>query len=175
VPAGNEAGNNTILSQYLADQSTFGVYTLPFLTINLIPFRDSISCASYTINNCKLVDTICAGYATGTQPSPCLPTSDSSTSGDSASGGSGGSAGVSGATVAAIVIPIVAIVAVGVILFVRRQRVQLRGEIDSIIQQYLPLSDAEQQHSTEAAKLRPDPREYPSERLIDSADGGEQA
>jgi len=174
VPAGNEAGNNTILSQYVADQSTFGVYTLPFLTINLVPFRDSISCSSYTINNCKLVDTICAGYATGTQPALCLPSSDSS--GNSVDNGSGGgSGGVSGATVAAIVIPIVAVVLVGVVLFVRRQRVQLRGEIDSIIQQYLPLSDAEQQQSAEASKQRTDRTEHSSDRLIDSAEVGEQA
>jgi len=166
--AGHMAGENTLLysqAQFKAQQdSKFGYQWQPALYINNDVFHGEVNCPlPIKVETCSVLQAICEGFKTGTSPSMCavgtcilpmkldacgvcLSSTDAgfnqscaSDKGQSGSQGGSASSGVNVAVVIAIVLASAAVLAFGVFMYMKRQQLRMRQDIDSLLHQYLPL------------------------------------
>jgi len=116
------------------------------------------------VDTCDVLQAICAGFQDGTKPSMCeigsciLPrtldgcgkcfdptdsqfnmTCGSPADRSSSDGGGSSSSGMNVAVVIAIVLASAAVLAFGVFMYMKRQQLRMRQDIDSLLHQYLPL------------------------------------
>lgn len=162
-----DGARNTVLDQMYADEHEERVFYLPYLLINEEPYRGSFSCPNpVAYEHCGLLQALCAGFDEASQPKACanndgcplLQERDicgicggdgtrcvdqtavngtANTGGGDRGDGDGG--GTSVGTVIGIVAAVVVVVVAGVILYVRRQRQQMRLDLDHILSSYMPL------------------------------------
>jgi len=76
-PLGDEAGVNPVLEREMNSIDDFGIFWLPTLVVNNVPYRGSLTCPQqpFDMAQCPLLQMICMGYLDGTQPPACATAS----------------------------------------------------------------------------------------------------
>jgi len=115
-------------------------FITPSLYINNARYTGSLNCKEpVTLATCGPLEAICAAYIDGAEPAICRGSSNSS------SGGGGVSAGL------VVFIVILAVGAVGVAgyVYIRKQRQDMRIDLDNILSSYMNIDDANAMRSSE--------------------------
>lgn len=108
-------------------------YISPSLYINGARYSGSLSCPSpISLTTCGPLEAICAAYVDGFEPSICKGSSGSS------SGGGGVSAGL---VVFIVILAVGAFAAAGYV-YIRKQRQDMRLDLDNILSSYMNIDDA---------------------------------
>lgn len=149
--AGGIDGNsvNTLLDAQIRLSRDRGLFLIPSITINNVPYRGSLYCpAPVSQDHCGVFQAVCAGYAEDQRPNACIPgcsldhpeqcTVDPNTDPTSHTTSK---SGVSVGTVVGIVIAALVVAAGVTYWFVRRQQRRMREDLDSILQSYMPIDD----------------------------------
>jgi len=161
--------DNILLEAQLKGLVDDGVFYIPTMFINDVAYRGSLTCTEpINVNWCAPLATICAGYATGTEPCTC--TSDAgcqlcqnkdgcgvcltpgSKSWNKSCAGCDGkpysapcssSSGMSTGGVVAIVLICMLVIAVGVYFAFRSYKNRMEKHIDNLLRQYQPVDKKE--------------------------------
>jgi len=68
---GPSAGENSVIEAEIATRADQGVYLLPTIIINNVPYRGGLECNEASTSKCGVLAAICSGYAPGTEPDVC--------------------------------------------------------------------------------------------------------
>lgn len=122
---------NPILEAEIAKQDKSGVFNLPQALVNNRPYFGSLACPSpIQPSTCGLLAMICKGFKEDTQPLYCQgPTTEQTNT----------SSGSSVGAVIGIVIAFGVVAGIAVYVYMKRQNMAMRDDIDSLLKQYLPL------------------------------------
>jgi len=157
---------NTLIDKELAARKEMGVYLLPSMIAENVPFVGSMNCpAPASLTECAALNFICSGYPQSAVPDVChsadgcpmlqsrdacgncLPkdSPDRKTEASQCSSENNVSSGVSAGGVVGIVFLMTTIVALGFFYLHRRSQASMRRELADIMAQYVPLGNEERE------------------------------
>jgi hypothetical protein len=154
---GLDGPNNSILLDEYIDRVSNGIYFNPSIFINDVRYLGSLKCPSPVyLAHCGVLQALCAGFADTNQPDACAPSDCPIMQKVDDCGKCGGNneckivetideGGLKTSTVVGIVIASILVAAVlfgaVAVWYIRRERAQMRTDIDSILSQYMPLDE----------------------------------
>jgi hypothetical protein len=163
--ADQSSSRNSLIDIELNARKEMGVYLLPTLIAENVPFQGKMSCPSpVSLTECESLSFICSGYPNGGAPDVChsadgcpmhqsrdacgnclaVDSPDRKTDSSQCSS-EGGTGGVSAGGVVGIVFLMTTIVALGFFYLHKRSQASMRRELADIMAQYVPLGNEERE------------------------------
>jgi len=177
--------DNFVLENELQWQYDYLPLTSPYLYVNGYPYYGGFVCPSpVNVGSCAPLSVMCAGYLAGTAPAVCNANGCETGVDRDACGVCGGSATKDEDCVARSKFPIGSVIGViivccvliggGVYWYMRRQNTKMRDDIDSLLKQYLPMSDQEALAGTNGKTAGAAREQHSNLRLIGNLDTSDE-
>jgi len=162
----HSSSTNALIEQELAARKEMGVYLLPSMIAENVPFVGSMNCpAPASLTECPALSFICSGYPQGSVPDAChaadgcpmlqsrdacgscfgKDSPDRKTDASQCNQSENVTTGVSAGGVVGIVFLMTTVVALGFFYLHRRSQASMRRELADIMAQYVPLGNEERE------------------------------